>query len=67
MSTLHYPCEQQSLERGQCSSMDHRFCVSKQGVGLSLTSPPLKAHSWRLRLKKGDKVTQLATSTTPRT
>lgn len=20
--------------RGQCSSMDHRFCVSKQGVGL---------------------------------
>lgn len=30
-------------------AMDHRFCVSKQGVGLSLTSPPLKAHSWRLR------------------
>lgn len=52
---------------GQCSSMDHCFCVSKQGVGLSLTSPPLKAHSWRVHLKKGDTVTQMATSTAPRT
>lgn len=40
--------------------MDHRFYVSKQGVGLSLTSPPLKAHSWWLSLKNRDKVTQLA-------
>lgn len=47
--------------RWQCSSMDHHFYVSKQGVGLSLTSPPLKAHSWRLGLKKGDIVTQMAT------
>lgn len=53
--------------RGQYSSMDHHFCVSKQGVGLSLTSPPRKAHSWQLSLKKGDIVTQLATSTALRT
>lgn len=67
VSTSHYPHEQEPWGGGQCSSMDHRFCVSKQGVGLSLTSPPLQAYSWRLHLKKGDIVTQMATSTAPRT
>ncbi len=51
--------------RVHCSSIDHRFCVSKQGVGLSHTPPPLKAHSWWLCLKKGDTVTQMATINSP--
>lgn len=40
-STSRYPCEQHP-RGGKCSSMDHHFCVSKQGVGVSPTSPPLK-------------------------
>ena len=47
---LHDSIDGNKIHGRQCSSKDHHFCVSKQGVDVSFTTPPLQAHSWRLGL-----------------